>query len=90
MQKIRLIPPFVVLLAGAITSIMLFAFGCDLLTALIIILGVMIVFYFLGVILMKIMLDLWEKEAKKQKSAEISPDGEVIEKDADDGENVKN
>lgn len=86
MKKIKLIPPFMVLLSGAVTSVMLFAFGCDFLTALIIILAVLIVFYFLGVILMKILLDLWKKEEKENSEALVSPDGEVIEKAVDNGE----
>lgn len=87
MKKIKLIPPFMVLLSVAITSIMLFAFGCDFLTSLLIILAVLIVFWFLGVIIMKIFEDLWLKEEKKAKEEEpVSPDGEVIEKEADNGE----
>lgn len=75
-KKRRLIPPFVMLLAGAITSITMRILHYDLKTMLIILLCVLVGFYFAGCVL-KTMLDRFERQIEEAHMEE----GEVIEKD---------
>lgn len=75
-KKRRLIPPFVMLLAGAITSITMRILHYDLKNMLIILLCVLVGFYFAGCVL-QTMLDRFEKQIEEAHMEE----GEVIEKD---------
>ena len=77
MKKIRLLPAFVTLLAGAITSITLYLFKVDTLYLLIILLAVLLIFYVLGVVAMKMIID---SAPQKEEEADEN-EGEVIEKD---------
>ena len=52
MKKIKLLPAFVTLLAGAITSITLYVTNQDLITTLLVLFIVLFVFYFIGVLAM--------------------------------------
>ena len=58
MKKIKLLPAFITLLAGAITSITLYVTNQDLITTLLVLFIVLFVFYFIGVLAMKIIVDL--------------------------------
>ena len=78
MKKIRLLPAFVTLLAGAITSITLYVLRVDILTMLLILLAVLLVFYVLGVIAMKIIMDCPPKEKEESPEAD---DGTALEAD---------
>jgi Flp pilus assembly protein TadB len=75
-RKRRLIPPFVMLLAGAIVSITMRILNYELQTMLIILLCVLLGFYFVGRIL-QIMLDRFEQQIQDAHMEE----GEVIEKE---------
>ena len=75
-RKRRLIPPFVMLLAGAVVSITMRIFHYDLQTMLIVLLCVLLGFYFVGRIL-QIMLDRFELQIQEAHMEE----GEVIEKE---------
>lgn len=75
-RKRRLIPPFVMLLAGAVVSIVMRIFHYDLQTMLIVLLCVLLGFYFVGRIL-QIMLDRFELQIQEAHMEE----GEVIEKE---------
>ncbi len=75
-RKRRLIPPFVMLLAGAVVSIVMRIWHYDLQTMLIILLCVLLGFYFVGRIL-QIMLDRFELQIQEAHMEE----GEVIEKE---------
>ena len=75
-KKRRLIPPFVMLLAGAIVSIAMRILHYDLLTMLVVLLCVLLGFYFVGRIL-QIMLDKFELQIEEAHMEE----GEVIEKE---------
>lgn len=75
-KKRRLIPPFVMLLAGAITSITMRMLHYDTKTMLIILLGVLLGFYIAGCVI-KGMLDRFEKQIEEADMEE----GEVIEKE---------
>lgn len=75
-KKRRLSPPFVMLLAGAITSITMRILHYDTKTMLIILLGVLLGFYIAGCVI-KGMLDRFEKQIEEADMEE----GEVIEKE---------
>ncbi len=75
-RKRKLIPPFVMLLAGAITSITMRVLHYDMKTMLIILLGVLLGFYIAGCVI-KGMLDRFEKQIEEADMEE----GEVIEKE---------
>ncbi len=75
-RKRRLIPPFVMLLAGAVVSITMRILNYDLQTMLVILLCVLLGFYFVGRIL-QIMLDRFEQQIQEAHMEE----GEVIEKE---------
>lgn len=74
-RKRKLIPPFVMLLAGAVVSIVMRILHYELGTMLIILLCVLLGFYFVGRIL-QIMLDRFELQIQEAHMEE----GEVIEK----------
>lgn len=75
-RKRRLIPPFVMLFAGAVVSITMRILHYDLQTMLIVLLCVLLGFYFVGRIL-QIMLDRFELQIQEAHMEE----GEVIEKE---------
>ncbi len=86
MKKIRLLPALVTLLAGAITSITLYVLGVETHIMLLILLAVLIIFYVLGVIAMKIIMDCppKEKEEDEQAEDETNPkEDEAADKNAD-------
>jgi len=80
-RKRKLIPPFVMLLAGAVTSITMRILHYEMKTMLIILLCVLIGFYFAGCVL-KTMLDRFERQIEEAHMEE----GEVIEKDPSEQE----
>jgi lipopolysaccharide export LptBFGC system permease protein LptF len=75
-RRRRLIPPFVMLLAGAVVSIAMRLFRYETRTMLIVLLIVLVVFYLVGEVI-KYMLDQFEKQIEENKAKE----GEVIEKE---------
>ena len=75
-KKRRLIPPFVMLLAGAVVSITMRILHYELQTMLVVLLCVLLGFYFVGRIL-QIMLDRFEIQIQEAHMEE----GEVIEKE---------
>ena len=64
-MKRKLLPPFIMLTAGLITSIRTFCLHYDMKSSLIILLVVLVVFYVLGSIF-KYILDLFEKENEQK------------------------
>lgn len=81
MKNLRLLPSFVTLLAGAITSISLYVLKWDFLTSLLILLGVLFVFYVIGTAAMMLIRDFSKKDKdEEKKEKEISAEGEVIDK----------
>ena len=75
-RKRKLIPPFVMLLAGAVVSITMRILHYEMQTMLIVLLCVLLGFYFVGRIL-QIMLDRFEQQIREAHMEE----GEVIEKE---------
>lgn len=78
-MKRKLLPPFIMLVAGLITSIRTYLLHYDTKTALFILLVVLIIFYGLGSIL-KFVLDTFERQNEEKALDE----GEVIEKAAEE------
>ena len=86
-MKTKMIPTILMLLAGAVTSIICFFIKYEIKTTMFILLAVMFLFFFLGDILRFI----WEKnipakEAKKD-GEETDREGSVIEKEVNVDEN---
>lgn len=79
--KRRLIPPFVMLTAGAITSILMVVKGCELNEFLARLLTILIIFYVLGCVL-KGILDLIDRQNTPPEPEEGDEDG-MIEKEAE-------
>lgn len=75
-RRRKLIPPFVMLLAGAIVSIAMRLWRYDMRTMLIVLLCVLLAFYIAGC-LIKYMMDHFEKQIEDANAKE----GEVIEKE---------
>ncbi len=100
MKKINLIPALITLLAGAITSVSLYLLGYDYITMLLILLAVLIVFYIIGVMVMryfrgiylrnkeiedaKRLEELMAKKKKKNKMVVTEEGGEESEENADE------
>lgn len=80
--KRKLIPPFVMLTAGAVTSILMVVKGCELNEFLGRLLAILIVFYVLGCVL-KGMLDRFDRQNMPPEPEE---EEDVIEKEAEGGE----
>lgn len=82
--KRKLIPPFVMLTAGAVTSILMVIKGCELNDFLLRLLAILIIFYILGCIL-KDMLDRFDRQ-----NAPPVPEEEedVIEKEPEEEEDA--
>lgn len=79
--KRRLIPPFVMLTAGAITSILMVVKGCELNEFLARLLTILIIFYVLGCVL-KGILDMIDRQNTPPEPEEGDEDG-MIEKEAE-------
>lgn len=84
-KKRRLIPPFVMLSAGAVTSITMRLLHYEMKTMLIVLLCVLLGFYIAGCIL-KSMLDRFEHQIEEAAMEE----GEVIEKELLEEESTQN
>ena len=78
LKNIRLLPAFITLLAGAVTCISLSFTKTELHVKLLILLAVLVVFYVLGVIAMRIIQSCPPKE---EADAEETGEGEVIQKE---------
>lgn len=81
--KMKLLPAFLTLLAGSITSIITFCLDYEGKTALFILLAVLLLFYLLGTILQKVILTFEKKNDLEQQKKE---EGKVIEKDTVKGD----
>lgn len=75
----KMIPLTLMLIAGAICSIVCFIQGYDAFTMLLVLFIVLLVFYFLGCVI-KLVMEKFEQE-NEEKSKE---EGEVIEKETSD------
>ena len=83
-KRLKMLPAFVMLLAAALTSIITYCVRYETKTALLILLGVMILFYILGTVLQRVIASFEKANQPKpeEKSDEQKPEGTVLEKDA--------
>ena len=72
--KLKMLPAFVMLFAGAATSIITFVVHYEMKTALLILLAVLIVFYIFGLILQKLLVSF------EQANEATEDEGTVVEK----------
>lgn len=77
-MKRKLIPPFIMLFAGAIVSIVMYMNDYEIKTMLWILVAVLVGFYIIGVLIKKT-LDSFYIELEKSNS--VADEGEVIEKE---------
>ena len=83
--KMKLLPAFLTLLAGSITSIITFCLDYEGKAALFILLAVLLLFYLLGTILQKVILT-FEKGNDLEQQKKEEEEGKVIEKDTVKGD----
>lgn len=84
MKKSKLFAPFLMLLAGAVASIMMYHFDYGLKQMLTILLIVLLVFYVAGFFIQKKIVSFVEQIKEEEEK-----EGEVIEKDADEDGQVE-
>ncbi len=73
--------PFILMLsAGSITSIMTYIFQYEIKTALLVLLSVLLVFYCLGLLLIRVIQSFDEKIEEERKAKELE-EGVVLEKE---------
>ncbi|MCM1126702.1 MAG: hypothetical protein NC429_09540 [Lachnospiraceae bacterium] len=84
MKKSRLFAPFLMLLAGAIASIVMYYFDYSTAQMLPRLLAVLLVFYLAGCFIQKKILGFVEQIEEEERRA-----GEVIAKEAQDGEGTE-
>lgn len=88
MKKSKLFAPFLMLLAAAIASIIMFKGNYDTTELLTNLLCVMIFFYVIGSLIQKKVLS-FVNEIKEREAKEAADEGEVIEKEAVTEDTVK-
>lgn len=71
--KLKLFPLFLMLIAGSITSIMTYYFQYEIKAALLLLFSVLLIFYLLGLIFIKVIIsfDLKNEEELKAKEEEL-------------------
>lgn len=84
MKKSKLFAPFLMLLAGAVASIMMYHFDYGMKQMLIILLIVLLAFYMAGFFIQKKVISFVEKIKEEEEK-----EGEVIEKDAEEDGQVE-
>ena len=82
MKKFKWIPPFLMLLSGAVVSIVMFIRGCGTTQMLLWLLGVMILFYMAGCIiqrqLTKFVTQIMEPQEEAQRLKEAEEEQEAL------------
>lgn len=84
MKKSKLFAPFLMLLAGAVASIMMYHFDYGMKQMLTILLIVLLAFYIAGFFIQKKVISFVEKIKEEEEK-----EGEVIEKDAEEDGQVE-
>lgn len=77
-MKRKMIPTFIMLLAGAVASIVMYTNRYEIKSMLWILVAVLIVFYIIGLVIKKVM-DSFERA--EENTDTVSDEGEVIEKE---------
>lgn len=86
--KHRLLPAIIMLVAGAVTSIMTYILQYDSTASLWLLLCVLVVFYILGLILRGILI-MFETQIEAEEAAKaLEEEGKIVEKEDPDGADV--
>lgn len=83
--QLKLLPTLIMLVAGAFTSIVTYVLHYDGRKAVWILVGVLVLFYILGVIVQKVVYK-FESEIEAEEAKKAAEEGVVLEKDAAGGE----
>lgn len=79
--QLKLLPTLIMLVAGAFTSIVTYVLHYDGRKAVWILVGVLVLFYILGVIVQKVVYK-FESEIEAEEAKKAAEEGVVLEKDA--------
>ena len=85
-KNLKMLPIYLMLITGAVTSIITYMLHYEGKTALLILLGVLLFFYIAGSMLASL-INRFEKEQEEKERARIEEEGKVVEKElSQDGE----
>lgn len=85
-KNLKMLPIYLMLITGAVTSIITYMMHYEGKTALLILLGVLLFFYIAGSMLASL-INRFEKEQEEKERARIEEEGKVVEKElSQDGE----
>ena len=79
-QRLKSLPIILMLVTGAVTSIMTYSMNYDGKTALLILLGVLLFFYIAGCMFRNMILR-FEKEQEEKERVKLHQEGKVVEKE---------
>lgn len=79
--KLKLFPVILMLVAGSITSIMTYYFQYEFKAALLVLLSVLLVFYLLGMLFVKVIL-FFDRANEVRRKEQEEQEGLVLEKEA--------
>jgi len=79
-KRLKMLPLAIMLIAGACTSIATFVLEYETKTALFILLGVLLLFYIIGLVFQKI-IRKFEEEILAEEERLASEEGKILEKD---------
>lgn len=89
-KNLKMLPLYLMLITGAVTSIITYMLHYEGKTALLILLGVLLFFYIAGSMFANL-IDRFEKEQEEKERARIEEEGKVVEKElSQDGEKSEN
>lgn len=86
MKKNKLFAPFLMLLAGAVVSIVMYIKQYNLQQMLTILICVLVVFYLIGCLIQKKVSDFIKQIEEKEAEEKAAKEGEVIEKELSEEE----
>lgn len=85
-KNLKMLPIYLMLITGAVTSIITYMLHYEGKTALLILLGVLLFFYITGSMLASL-INRFEKEQEEKERARLDEEGKVVEKEiSQDGE----
>lgn len=87
-RRLKMLPAFFMLIAGTITSIITYLLHYETKLALTILLGVLLLFYFIG-LLFQWMLIQFEKQINEAEEKRLLAEGTVFERDGENSQENK-
>ena len=82
-KRLKMLPAFLMLSAGAVTSIIASILQYEGKTALTILLGVLLLFYVLGKLFQKMIYNFEQQIIAEEEKKRLEEEGTVVEKDAE-------